>query len=401
MKRWAIIKSGGIWFFLFASSIAAQDRTFELQTLLNGPLTVIDLKGQTWPIRRLTLTVEHSGKTIRNGVIQYAGSDGAPQYQLVEIVQGRTWNGKSYRAGKIDFRLEKVTLDGTFAYDSGLQEHNEKVAAQRGKDFSLIGPVTNRAGDIVLDQCQFIHSGRSGWAGPCESLTVTDCKAYQVAKHVFALPGWGGMQVKIDGLTTINCGNAFDLSNPDKEMSNALTPDVAEIRNVASFDNRGRTKLASPNWVAEFSDIRFQQKDVVSLNTWPAIDGTYNAHRVRIDGFEAVNFIVGIGTLSDSERNDGPIEIQNATFRDCFIPIKAQQRIHLKNARMVGHFQKYQSGEPIEQDVSADDPQSAQHWADVFDAIEELYAAKNAEWGTNYKPNYWVPQAVRERMEHR
>jgi hypothetical protein len=345
--------------------------------------------------------VDHSGKTIRNGTIKYIGPDKDPQYQLIEIVQGRTWNGRYYRAGKVDVRLENVTLDGGFEYDSGLQEHNEKVATERGRDINLIGPVTNKAGDIVLDRCTFVHCGRSGWGGSCESLTATQCKAYQVAKHVFALPGWGGMQVKIDGLTTIDCGNAFDLSAVDKEIPKSSRPDKADIKNVNSFDNRGRTKLASSNWMASFENLHFQQKDIVSLNLWPALDGTYNARHVSIDGFEAVNFVVGIGTLADNERSDGEFEVRNAVFKNCFIPIKVQQRITLDGVTMSGHFQKYQSGTPIENDVTEKDPQSAQYWAGVFDAIEELYAKKNAEWGTNYKPKYWVPASVRDLMQHR
>jgi hypothetical protein len=374
-----------------------RDRTAELQALVDGPDQVIDLRGELWETRRLTLTVRHHGKAIQFGRIKFLGPDGKPQYQLVEIIQGRKWNGIVYPGGDVDVTLRGVTLDGSFYYDSGLQEHNELVADQEQKTFNLIG--SSMAGHVRLENCVLINCGQSGWGGSCKSFTAIGCKAYHVSKHVFALPGWGGMRVFIDGLETVECGNSFDLSNPVKEFREYFRPDIADIRNVRSLDNRGRTKLASPNWFARFKDCRFEQSDIVSMNVYPGLDNSYNTHQIAIDGLTVVNCAYGFGALSDSVRRDGTIEIRNSRFEGCFTPVKCQQRMTLDGVSMEGHFQKYISGTPIERNVTATNPRPAQYWAGVFDAINRKYEAFNAQHGTAYRPAITLPRAITDLME--
>jgi hypothetical protein len=377
---------------------AALAETF--QQLLDGPQRIVDLGGQTWIVpTRITITTQHSGKVIQNGTIKFTYAGDLPRMGGMEIVQGRRWctaDGQTvmFPAGDIELTLRNLVLDGDFTYDSGLQAQNEAVAERAGKNYNLITTITNAASYINLYNVRFQNCGNSAIAGNFRTFIAERITADRVAKHVIGLRGFGGTKAHIGAVVVTNSGNVFDFHN-DGDFYDEARPDVAVVRNVYARNIRGRSKVAGNNWSIDGENWWFEQDNVVNLNLYPAFDLAKNPRRFVIDGFVAINFAtIGLGTLADA-KSGGTIRLSNVTIRNCLAGIKVQQQLTIFDSEFVGTVEPFRGTEPRYQwNNEIADTSSSATWAVIYGRIDQLYAAKNIAWGTNYSADYWVPRTV-------
>ena len=132
---------------------------------------------------------------------------------------------------------------------------------------------------------------------------------------------------------------------------------------------------------------------------YPAFDLAKNPRRFVIDGFVAINFpTMGIGTLAD-EVTGGEIRLSNVYIRNSLAAIKVQQTISVVDSQFEGIAYDFRSSLPSYQDNNTEMPATrGLDWVGIMDRINELFVAKNSQWGTQYVPLYWTPNSIENLM---
>ena len=318
----------------------------------------------------------------------------------MEIVQGKRWwnaAGKSvaYPAGRIDFTLRDLVIDGGFDQDFGIQEFNEETADAQGKGYNLITTVTNPANKIRLQRVRLQNCGNSGIAGSFRHLKIDDLTAERVAKHVVGLRGAGGSILEINRMGADDCGNALDLHN-DGSFVDRSHPDVAVIKDLIVRNPRGRSKCSGNNFEIYGKNWLFEQSDIVNLNPWPAWDLAKNPRRCLVNGFTARNFwSMGIGMLTD-DTTGGDIRFRNVYIDHSLSAIKGQQQFSLEDSIFHRIHHRYRSSGPKFQANNIDlsfEPDA--YWAQLHNDVEEKLAEFNQKHGTKIELKYWLPNSVR------
>lgn len=368
-----------------------------LQVLLDNPeIDVIDLHGATVDVQNVIISVQHSGKRITNGTLRLL-----PNAQIgnIKFIQGRTFNGDIYPAGMINFSFgPHLYIEGGFADHFELQEQAEAVADAQGWGANAITTITNPAGLVSFESVAFSNLGNSAIAGSFHQLTVRDTSFKNVAKHCMGVRSLQtGSTFVCDQVMSLRCGNAIDLHGDAVRYS---APDVARIRDLVVLNPTGRSKCSGQNWdIAEMLNCRFEQTESPCMNLWPAFDFARCPRRANVNWFMSIGFpTMGIGTLADTASGD--LRFNHVYVRGSLSGMKIQQSaISVSNSEFSGVHHRYRSGSPQAQSSNVDtDVGTNLEWASVYDSIEQLYDEKNAQWGTAYKPTYWLPNSVRQLM---
>lgn len=369
-------------------------QVFTLQELLDGPDMIIDLGGLTYQALNVIIWMVHSGKTIRNGVI-----DILPGATIgnIKLIQDKRYGTINYPAGVLDFTFDNVLFAGHCNFNYGLQEFNESQADLAGSSANAITTITNEAGTVTLNNCRFSNIGNSGLAGSFDHLIVNNLVATRVAKHALGIREIGGSLVEINGVTATECGNFIDLHG-----AGGLYPvaDVAVINNVVDVDNTGRNKISGNNWSVDASNWSITQTNLVNLNLYPGFDLARCPRRFHLTNYTTRNIPTkGFRTGSNPGYTPDTV-IDDAYIEDSLTGMQALQAMTVTNSTFDGIHHRYLSGAPTESNNSTINPGGDAFWAGIYDDIEYLYDDFNAEHGTNLDPVYYVPAAVRALMVH-
>lgn len=373
-----------------------------LQTLIDDAAArnkIADLGGQTYDALSIIFQTKHSGLIVQNGTINCL--PGA-KVGNVKTIQGATWQGNTYPAGEIDLTFRNVRFVSGFNVNEGLQARNEALADAAGYGANLFTTTTYRAGFISFEDCSFECAGNSAIAGQFLKLNIRNCRFHRVAKHCIGLREWGGTVATIDGMTCTECGNWCDLHG---EPGRLATSDKADIRNIVTFDSTGRAKNSGGNWEVDAANWTSIQSSVVNLNMYSAWSFSRNLRRFHLNGFVIVNYpSMGISSNSDPGTTPGDIQLTNIHVRNSMSGIAVQQQLSVVDSEFDGIHHRYRTAAPIWQANNYDSSvKSDLAWAQTYDQIELLFAAKRAEWGTTYPASgsYWIPKTVFNLMESR
>lgn len=358
----------------------------------------IDLGGDVVNVSRLTLSPKHTGVTFRDGTISFLEKETNPHYGMIEFVQGRTWNGVSYPPGDIYATFQNVIFDGGFNELTDFQDHNVLTASRQRKNISLLTTITNEISQVNFINCTFRNCGGSAWAGS-GSVNFYKCKAENIVQHVAGCRAAGGVRVYIDGLDCNNCGSAWDLTFPVKTFRNLLNPDIAVISNVSCVNMTGRTKVASANWHLRGNSWSATQKPY-HPNYWAAFDFPNQPISAYVEDVSISNWwACGIATLTDPEKT-GVSVFKNLRVANSLRAAKVQQRVIVDGGAFTNVHSRYQSGSAIETGIVSDNAllnatERDMRWAGVVKAILKIYDDFNLKNGTNYRPQYWIPDSIK------